>query len=409
MGRQDYQWIHEPCQPAGTMVWTPTGETPIEKLVDGDRVISFDPGSGCVKGYKEGLEIQTAQREYKGTLYGIRVGDKQTWATDNHEFSVRFNANTADKWSTYLMRNDKGWWRVGVTRTYDARGFGLKHRVDQEHATEAWIIETFETQADAQMGEQLLACKYCIPYTHWEINRGMIKKETQRSEKQVEWIYGQISLEDLQKNAEQLLADYGRSIKYPLVSRETKADKFSRRVTAKINACNILPGLMMVPVPKKKYEGNSTFEYKVIDAVDRKEHDGLVYSLAVDKYHHYVADGIVTHNCLYGWKNGASHLWASDRKQTTVIEYDKPTKNDMHPTMKPVGLCAYLLCNNTHAGDKVLDLFGGSGSTLIACEQTKRKCYTCELDTRFADVIIQRWENLTGREAVLLPKGENNE
>ena len=105
--------------------------------------------------------------------------------------------------------------------------------------------------------------------------------------------------------------------------------------------------------------------------------------------------------CLYGWKEGASHLWASDRKQTTVIDYNKPQRNGEHPTMKPVGLFDYQIKNNTKDSDIVLDLFGGSGTTLIACEQNGRKARVMELDAHYCDVIIQRWENLTGKEAVL--------
>ena len=104
--------------------------------------------------------------------------------------------------------------------------------------------------------------------------------------------------------------------------------------------------------------------------------------------------------CLYGWKDGASHLWASDRKQTTVLNFDRPIRADLHPTMKPIGLFAYQIGNNTHEGDSVLDLFGGSGSTLIACEQLNRKCYMCELDEHYCDVIISRYENFTGKAAV---------
>ena len=167
LGRQDYQWRHEPCQPAGTKVLTTEGEKNIEDLKDGDRVISFDTYAGAIKGYKNGgYEIKTASRDYKGFMYKIHVGNKATQATDNHQFTVRFNPKTGAKYCTYLMRRGK-WWRVGITRTYDARGFGLKHRYEQEKAEEAWLIDTFETMADAQMGEQLLACRYGIPYTHW--------------------------------------------------------------------------------------------------------------------------------------------------------------------------------------------------------------------------------------------------
>lgn len=100
--------------------------------------------------------------------------------------------------------------------------------------------------------------------------------------------------------------------------------------------------------------------------------------------------------CLYGWKEGASHLWASDRKQSTVIDYAKPSKSQLHPTMKPVGLFDYQIKNNTKGGDLVLDLFGGSGTSIMACEQNGRVCYTMELDERYVDTIIQRYINFKG-------------
>ena len=108
--------------------------------------------------------------------------------------------------------------------------------------------------------------------------------------------------------------------------------------------------------------------------------------------------------CLYGWKEGAGHLWASDRKQTTVINFDKPTRNDMHPTMKPIPLFDYQIKNNTKGGDVVLDLFGGSGTTIMACEQNGRRGYSMEYDPRYVDVIVDRWEKFTGAKAVLLNK-----
>lgn len=108
--------------------------------------------------------------------------------------------------------------------------------------------------------------------------------------------------------------------------------------------------------------------------------------------------------CLYGWKEGAGHLWASDRKQTTVINFDKPTRNGMHPTMKPIPLFDYQIKNNTKGGDVVLDLFGGSGTTIMACEQNGRRGYSMEYDPRYVDVIIARWEKFTGEKAVLLNK-----
>lgn len=141
--------------------------------------------------------------------------------------------------------------------------------------------------------------------------------------------------------------------------------------------------------------------------------------------------------CLYGWKEGAGHYFIDDRSQTTVIEDKidvdklskdelkqlvkdmledkvpttvineaKPSANDLHPTMKPIKLIARLVNNSSRPGEKVVDFFGGSGSTLITCEQLNRKCYTMELDPRFVDVIIDRWETYTGRKAKLIRKGK---
>ena len=138
--------------------------------------------------------------------------------------------------------------------------------------------------------------------------------------------------------------------------------------------------------------------------------------------------------CLYGWKEGAAHYFTDSRAESTVIEdeavklstmkkgdlitlceklmgqnqagtvlrADKPNAADMHPTVKPQALLVPLIRNSSKRGWNVLDLFGGSGSTLIACEQTGRNCYMMELDPHYVDVIVARWEKLTGEKAVLL-------
>lgn len=137
--------------------------------------------------------------------------------------------------------------------------------------------------------------------------------------------------------------------------------------------------------------------------------------------------------CLYGWKDGAAHYYIDDRSQTTVFEDQididkltkdqmkeilkdiledrvsttvmneaKPTVNDIHPTMKPIKLIARLVKNSSRRGEKVIDFFGGSGSTLMACEQLDRQCYTMELDPKYVDCIIERWETFTGEKAVKL-------
>lgn len=135
--------------------------------------------------------------------------------------------------------------------------------------------------------------------------------------------------------------------------------------------------------------------------------------------------------CLYGWKDGAGHYFTDDRTETTVIEdkidlkklkkeemlklleeiysdkvsttiihEDKPLRNDLHPTMKPIKLCAKLIKNSSKPKQIVFDGFGGSGSTMMACEQTDRICYSMELDPKYIDVQIKRWEDFTGKKAI---------
>ncbi len=104
--------------------------------------------------------------------------------------------------------------------------------------------------------------------------------------------------------------------------------------------------------------------------------------------------------CLYGWKEGAAHGWYSDRRQTTVLEFDRPSRSTEHPTMKPVALFAYLVANSSAPGSLLYDPFLGSGTTLVAAEQLGRRCYGLELSPRYCDVIVARWEQLTGQTAV---------
>jgi DNA modification methylase len=102
---------------------------------------------------------------------------------------------------------------------------------------------------------------------------------------------------------------------------------------------------------------------------------------------------------IYGWFKGASHTYYGDKKQTTVWECKRPKKNDLHPTMKPIELVEKAIKNSSKSDDILYEPFGGGGSTLIACEKTNRKCYMMELDPKYIDVIIKRWEQYTGQKA----------
>jgi site-specific DNA-methyltransferase (adenine-specific) len=94
--------------------------------------------------------------------------------------------------------------------------------------------------------------------------------------------------------------------------------------------------------------------------------------------------------CLYGWKEGSAHNWYSDRKQTTILEFQRPNRNAEHPTMKPVELIGYQIKNSSKPGDIVADGFGGSGTTMVASEQLERNCYMVEFDPKYCQVIVDR-------------------
>lgn len=117
--------------------------------------------------------------------------------------------------------------------------------------------------------------------------------------------------------------------------------------------------------------------------------------------HESCLHGLTHDPCIYGWKEGAGHYFTDLRTETTVLKYDKPVRNDIHPTMKPVDLISELVRNSSKPGECVLDVFGGGGSTLIACEMLGRKCLMMELDPKYCDAIVTRWEAFTGKCVVL--------
>ena len=108
---------------------------------------------------------------------------------------------------------------------------------------------------------------------------------------------------------------------------------------------------------------------------------------------------------LYGWKEGAEHFWCGARDQGDVWFFNKPQKNHLHPTMKPVELVERAVRNSSKTRDIVLDPFGGSGSTLIACEKTGRQARLIELDPRYVDVIVKRWQDFTGKMGIRIEDG----
>ena len=182
-------------------------------------------------------------------------------------------------------------------------------------------------------------------------------------------------------------------------------DEFIKKTFENYNANTKELSSIYVFHPDSKTEAKITFEKffseyfrKSATLIWNKGHAGLGY-----------ADYRPSHEpILYGWKEGkGSHYWCGDKTKKTVLDYSKGnTRAYVHPTQKPVILLEELITNSSKGQDIILDFFGGSGSTLISCEKLDRKCYTMELDPKYCDVIIKRWENFTGKKAVL-ENGQN--
>lgn len=422
LGRQDYQWRHEPCQLPGTSVVMEGGQTkPIEQITENERVVGLERASLQLTGWNKsgtGKKVKgTASRQYEGNIYHISVGEAETNATDNHKFTVRYNKAEAEKYFVYLMKKGERW-RVGISQLRNSRGSGMRDRLRGEKADALWIVsQGYENKIDAQIQETIIGLKYRIPQTVW--NTGKPGRICAKNDDQISRIYDEIGVQVIDKGARELLGD---RINHPQIIRNKGKESTTSGFT--VEACNLMPKVYEVLMPHKIATGTIVAQYQQITGIRTEEYQGPVYSLSVEGQH-YISDGIVTHNCLYGWKEGAAHYFINNRSLTTVIEdeidvekmskqqmkemlsemlseiipstvirEDKPLRNGEHPTMKPVKLIGRNISNSTRPYDLVLDLFGGSGSTLIASHQLMRNCYTSELDPKYAQVIIDRFKKL---------------
>lgn len=405
IGRGDYHWQHEPCQPAGTMVQKVIERgagsrparievAPIESLREGDFVVSYNPYESVVR--RRGRKItRFGKRHFDGLMHTISAGDRATRATPEHRFSVRLDPDAADKQIVYLMRRGP-WWRVGRVSLFNTRGFGLSTRLADNKAEEAWIISVHDSPCLAQCAEQVLSCRYGIPTTHWEVD-GWAKAPTrQRSAEMIADIYASLDPGALAARATLLLRDHRLEPDHPVITSRERP-MFSRKATRLVRACNVFAQIMQVPAPS---EGDQ-FTWLTVTGNDATPFSGPVYSMDVDQDLHYVADGLVTHNCWYAVRKGRKGHWKGDRKQTTVWQIPHRKNDSGHGTQKPVECMRRPIENNSSPGQTVYEPFCGSGTTIIAAEMTGRCCSAIELDPAYVDVAVKRWQSFTGQAAIL--------
>ncbi|MEO8268747.1 MAG: DNA methyltransferase [Aureliella sp.] len=171
-----------------------------------------------------------------------------------------------------------------------------------------------------------------------------------------------------------------------------------------VSTSNLITCGMKIPVA----QSNHAAEWLEVNVIELQYYSGLVYSLEVQNDHHYVADGIVTHNCFYGWKEGAGHKYYGPNNATDLWHVKKiPPQQLTHLTGKPAELAVRAMQCSSVGGENVLDLFGGSGSTMIGAEQCGRKSFLMEIDAPYCDVICDRFQKFTGKPAVLERTGES--
>jgi hypothetical protein len=243
---------------------------------------------------------------------------------------------------------------------------------------------------------QALSCRYGIPTTHWEVDRWVKTPDRERSPEMIASIYARLDLGALAARATLLLRDHRLELDQPLITGG-EGLMFSRKATRLVRACNVFAQIMQVPKPP---EGDE-FAWVTVTGNDASPFSGTVYSLDVDKDLHYVADGIITHNCFYAVRRGRKGHWEGGRSQTTVWQIPHRRNDSGHSTEKPVECMKRPIENNSSPGQAVYEPFCGSGTTIIACEMTGRSCHAIELNPAYVDIAVRRWQAFTGERAVL--------
>ena len=291
------------CQPVGTKITMSDGTIKnIEDLKIGDEVLSYNLKEGHYlastrKG--RGKKILDISEHYENELIQIKTENNlKSSYTKNHRCLARIHyEGNENKSVVYIMQNEKGQYRVGSTKlfTFNDRNFGLRARMNTEKAINGWILKVYDNSKDAWLAEQLCAYKFGIPQITWTY------KNINSSEEEIDKMY--YYLGDITKNVEECLKLFGRDINYPIFTKNINKH-FSKLHVTEVNACNLLPLIMDIAVPYKSKNGRYKHNYFQIKEVNclRLNEPIKVYGLKVEGTETYVADGILTHNSIYAFK-----------------------------------------------------------------------------------------------------------
>lgn len=296
------------CQPPGTMVLLAGGALKrIEELDPAvDRVACLDRHAGVLVGTREGYQIQVASRPYYGDLIEVSAGGKQSLYTPDHRCIVKWIDKAAHRCCVYLMQRGNRF-RVGWCQMFGGNSEGVFHvgtRARIEKADATWVLAVFESRREASAYESYVAAEYGMPL----ITFRPIDESGHYTQETIDEVFGRLDPHRQHERASRCLAAHGRDWRYPIWSAAKQHVKRGICRVQVVHACNLLPGIMSLPV----HDGNRGIEWHPLDAT-RIEYSGDVYSLQVDKHENYVADGIVTHNCIYAWRGAdPKAFWGDD-------------------------------------------------------------------------------------------------
>ena len=287
------------CQPGETMVRVTGGsEVRLDDLdADYHRLVSYDRHSGVLVGtQRQGHGFEKTYRYYNGVLYTVVAGERSTRCTHDHRWLARW-ADTDAKWNVvYLMQKDDRF-RVGWCQLFQNNTDGVLHlgtRARLERADKTWILGHFATKAEASEYESVVAIRYGLPLvTFAPCNKGYASKQN------IDYIFNSLDADEQRKRAFDCLLDHNRDPLHPFIDSAHRHAKQGKRTPQVVRACNLIPGLMTVPVT---WQGSRRVTWQAA-RIDRQRVERFpVYSLNVEPHHNYVADGIVTMNNLYKWR-----------------------------------------------------------------------------------------------------------
>ncbi|MGZ6281811.1 MAG: UvrD-helicase domain-containing protein [Ktedonobacterales bacterium] len=293
------------CHPGYVKVLTPNGYVPIEVLdPEKHRVVSYDRPGAYVVGLRDGYAFKKAYRHYEGMLYHILADGKIVDCTSNHRFIAKWSREACEKTHVvYLMRKGDRY-RIGWCKLFNVENsFHLGQRARLEDADAAWILHVTDNRTDASVMESVLSTRFGIPTVTFREVEGAQHMTNEAIDRTFtllqEGIPGVRGI-NLRERAEECLEKLGRDINYPIWTKQKTWERRGGTSIMEIEAVNMISDLMLIP----SHQDGTVAEWCPIK-VTSNIWAGTVYSLDVEKYHLYIANGLVTHNCLYHFK-GAS-------------------------------------------------------------------------------------------------------